>query len=58
VLHLVSEPNLAVTWVYAGQVCRHAARRGTWVGTGLMDVSKRGVPGLGLTDEDVGLVRG
>jgi hypothetical protein len=53
VLHLVSEPTLAVTRVCAGQVCGHVARRGTRT-----DVSNRGVPGLGLIDEDVGLLRG
>jgi hypothetical protein len=77
VLHLVSEPTLAVTRACAGQVYGHVARRGTWVSTGRMDVSKRGwpvvahgsaldvwtcargeVPGLGLTDKDVGLLRG
>jgi hypothetical protein len=42
VLHLVSEPTLAVTRACAGQVCGHVARRGTWVGTGRMDVSNRG----------------
>jgi hypothetical protein len=41
VLHLVSEPNLAVTRACAGQVHGHVARRGTWVNTGRMDVSKR-----------------
>jgi hypothetical protein len=29
VLHLVSEPTLAVTRVCAGQVCGHVAHRGT-----------------------------
>jgi hypothetical protein len=42
VLHLVSEPTLAVTRACAGQMCGHVARRGTWVGTGRMDMSKRG----------------
>jgi hypothetical protein len=40
-LHLVSEPTLAVTQACACQVCEHVARRGTWVGTGRMDVSNR-----------------
>jgi hypothetical protein len=31
-----------VTRAYAGQVCGHVAHRGTWVGTGRMDVSNRG----------------
>jgi hypothetical protein len=42
VLHLVLEPTLDVTRVCAGQVCGHVARRGTWIGTGQMDVSNRG----------------
>jgi hypothetical protein len=42
VLHLVSEPTLAVTRACVGQVCGHVARRGTWVGTGRMDMSNRG----------------
>jgi hypothetical protein len=42
VLHLVSEPTLAVTRACVDQVHRHMARRGTWAGTGCMDVSKRG----------------
>jgi hypothetical protein len=41
VLHLVSEPTLEVTRACAGQVRGHMARRGKWVGTGRMDVSKR-----------------
>jgi hypothetical protein len=41
VLHLVLEPTLEVTRACAGQGRRHVARRGTWVGTGRMDVSKR-----------------
>jgi hypothetical protein len=39
---LVSEPTLEVTRACAGQVCGHVAHCGTWVGTGRMDVSKRG----------------
>jgi hypothetical protein len=42
VLHLVSELTFAVTRACAGQVCGHVARRGTWVGTGRIDVSNRG----------------
>jgi hypothetical protein len=42
VLHLVSKPILAVTQACAGLGRRHVARRGSWVGTGCMDVSKRG----------------
>jgi hypothetical protein len=42
VLHLVSEPTLAVTWACEGQVCGHVTRCGIWVGTGRMDVSNRG----------------
>jgi hypothetical protein len=42
VLHLVSEPTLLVTRACAGQGRGHVARRGTWVGTGRIVVSKRG----------------
>jgi hypothetical protein len=42
VLHLVSEPTLAVTRACAGQVRGHVARRGTWVDIGRIDVSKWG----------------
>jgi hypothetical protein len=42
VLHLVSETTLAVTRACAGHVCGYVARRGTWVGTRRMNVSKRG----------------
>jgi hypothetical protein len=48
VLHLISEPTLAVTWACAGQVHGHVARRGTWVSTGRMDVSKRGSSWTGV----------
>jgi hypothetical protein len=41
-LHLVSEPSLAVTWVWADQGRGHVAHHNTWVGTERMDVSKRG----------------
>jgi hypothetical protein len=37
-----------VTRVCAGQVCGHVARRGTWVGTGRMDVSNRGSSWTGV----------
>jgi hypothetical protein len=42
VLHLVSEPTLAVTRACAGQVRGHGVRRGTCAGTRHIDVSKRG----------------
>jgi hypothetical protein len=42
VLHLVSEPTLEVTRACVDQVRGHVARCGTWVGTGRMDVSKKG----------------
>jgi hypothetical protein len=58
VLHFVSEPTLAVTRACAGQVRGHVARRGTWVGTGRMDVSKRGSSWTGVDYEDIGLLRG
>jgi hypothetical protein len=48
VLHLVSEPTLAVTRACAGQVCGHVARRGTWVGTRRMDVSNRESSWIGV----------
>jgi hypothetical protein len=48
VLHLVSEPTLAVTRTCAGQVRGHVARRGTWVDTERMDVSKRGSSWTGV----------
>jgi hypothetical protein len=37
-----------VTRACAGQVRGHVARRGTWVGTGRMDVSKRGSSWTGV----------
>jgi hypothetical protein len=41
VLHLVSEPTLAVTRACADQGRGHGVHHGTWIGTGHMDVSKR-----------------
>jgi hypothetical protein len=48
VLHLIAELTLVVTRACAGQVCGHVDRRGTWVGTGRMDVSKRGSSWTGV----------
>jgi hypothetical protein len=48
VLHLVSEPTLAVTRACAGQGRGHGVRRGTCAGTGRMDVSKRGSSWTGV----------
>jgi hypothetical protein len=48
VLHLVSELTLKVTQACAGQVCGHVAYRGTRVGTGRMDVTKRGSSWTGV----------
>ena len=59
VLHLVSEPTLAVTRACAGQGRGHVARRGTCAGTGRMDVCQGGTfLAWGLIDGDVDLLRG
>ena len=42
VLHLVSEPTFAVTRACASQGRGHVARRGTFAGTGRMDVCQEG----------------
>jgi hypothetical protein len=65
---MVSEPTLAVSRARVSRLRRHGAhgwsgprvvtQHGTCAGTGHTDVAKRDVPGLGLTDEDIRLLRG
>ena len=65
---MVSEPTLAVSRARVSQLRRHGVhgwcgsgvvtQHGICAGTGCTDVAKRDVPGLGLIDEDVDLLRG
>jgi hypothetical protein len=65
---MVSEPTLVVSRAHVSQLRTHGAygccrprvvtQHGTCASTGHTDVAKRGRFWLGLTDEDMGLLRG